>query len=120
MSTRSAHVTTTDYLHALGSVFVESRGKRSVSDIAQETRGKVSRATIRRLERGAPEITVRSQIELADFYGLTLGDLHRRAWELLGAAIESPPAGTLALTLTKDDRDAVLKVLVNRKHGAAS
>lgn len=99
---------------------MESRGKRSVSDIAEETRGKVSRATIRRLERGAPEITVRSQIELADFYGLTLGDLHRRAWELLGAAIESPPAGTLALTLTKEDREAVLKVLSNRKHGAAS
>jgi transcriptional regulator with XRE-family HTH domain len=108
------HVTTNEYLHALGLVFQEQRGERSVSDIANETKGRVSRATIRRLERGAAEITVRSQIELALFYGLTLADLHRRAWELLGAPPEASTAGTLALTLTREDRDAVLKILVNK------
>src|SRR5580765_1512384 len=98
MSQRSTHVTTTDYLHALGLVFQEHRGERTVSDIAKEARGKVSRATIRRLERGAPEMTVRSQIELALFYGMTLADLNQQAWALLGVA-ESTSAGTLALTL---------------------
>lgn len=111
----SHHVSTSDYLRALGEVFQEQRGDRTISDIAHETRGRLSRTTIRRLEQGAPEITLRSQIELGLFYGLTLADLHRRAWELLGAAPDAPAAGTLALTLTREDRDAVLKILVTNK-----
>jgi hypothetical protein len=117
MPARTSHVSTQEYLRTLGLVFQEWRGTRSMTEIARETKGHPARATIRRLERGAPEITIRSQIELVALYGLTLADLHRRAWELLGVPLEAPAAGTLALTLTSEDRDAVLRILLPKpKH----
>lgn len=107
-------IPTSEYLRALGRVFERCRGDRRVSDIAKETRGRLSRSTIQRLERGAVETTRRSEIELATFYGLTLAELHRRAWDLLGVPLEATAAGTLALTLTREDRDAVVRLLATR------
>lgn len=110
-----AHITTSDYLRALGVVFQTCRGERSASDVAKDLRGRLSRSTIQRLERGAAETTVQSQIELAAFYGLTLADVHRRALEGVGLPVEAASAGTLALTLTREDRDAVLRILMPAK-----
>lgn len=103
--------TTAEYLRALGLVFQSCRGAKSVTEIAQATRGRVSRSTIQRLERGADRIAVRSQHELAMFYGLSLAAVYWRAWEALGLAPDPPTGGTITLTLTRADRDTVLRVL---------
>ena len=86
-----------------------------MTEIAHVTKGRVSRATIDHLERGVPNVNQRNQIELAEFYGLTLTELHRRAVE----RVTGPPppgdqagGGTLTLTFSREEREAVLRALV--------
>lgn len=111
MASPSHTTTTTDYLHLIGMVFKACRGTRTVADIARDTQGRLSRTTIERLERGATEITLRSQIELADFYGLTLADLHREAWALLSDDEDSAAGGSLTLTISAEERKTILHAL---------
>ena len=103
--------TTVEYLHALGRVYQECRASKTVTQVVRELRGRLSRQTLVRLEHGDVAVTVRSEIELAAFYGLPFAEVHRRAWALLGHPLETAAAGTISLTLTRKDRDARLRVL---------
>ena len=103
---------TLDYLRTLGQVFKACRGARAVTDIARATKGRVSRATIDRLERGASDVALTSVIELAHFYGLTLSSLNRRALDLITPPLPSDTGGTLTLILSREERDAVIKALL--------
>jgi hypothetical protein len=103
--------TTTEYLHALGRVYQDCRASKTVTQVVRELRGRLSRQTLVRLEHGDVAVTVRSEIELAAFYGLTFAEVHRRAWALLGHPLDTASAGTVSITLSRKDRDAVLRVL---------
>ena len=107
--------TTTDYLRAIGRVFQACRGSRSVADIARGLQGHLARATIERLERGAPDVSRTSEIALATFYGLTLAALHEQALAAIGAV--RPPDGELTLTfrVTAQDRDEILRALEGKR-----
>ena len=103
---------TMEYLRYVGAVFKASRGTRSVTDIARAMQGRVSRATIDRLERGAPDVGLRSLIELAHYYGLSLSQLNRRALELVSQTPRDDVGGSVTLVLTRDERTAVLRALL--------
>ena len=107
-------LSTPEYLQHLGAVFKACRGKRAVTDIARAMKGRVSRATIDRLERGAPDVGLRSVIELAHFYSLTLSTLNRRALDLVAPPHEEF-GGTLTLTLSREERDLVLSALLTTR-----
>jgi hypothetical protein len=108
-------LTSAEYLRALGLVFQTCRGDKTISEIVRELRGRLSRATVHRLERGAAGVTVSSQMELAAFYGLTLADVHRRAAERAGQVTAGAPGGTFTVTLTRDECLGLLRVWLNDK-----